>query len=272
MTSQYLHYKLADTNYNHNSVNGWFKIFSKKTPKYKNQFGSEKKTILDGFDFDERIDYIDDFEFETDNENNILKQIIKIFLGKPSVNCVVVELKNSDKTIGELKSFGYNLHCNITKNMKRRSGTIEMFNTMIKYIKNYHPECKRIICSDKADFQCSPDGNTRIPFYNLYLIRYGKGYYEHLFNFQLLDENDKITHNMNIKINKIKVSEYLHQYKYNNIDEFITLLNEGEIPKEILTRIRDEKYCEIIDKFINYIFIESRIIPFIGKLYFIDIE
>ena len=36
MTSQYLHYKLADTNYNHNIVNGWFKIFSKKTPKYKN--------------------------------------------------------------------------------------------------------------------------------------------------------------------------------------------------------------------------------------------
>ena len=161
--------------------------------------------------------------------------------------------------------------------MKRRSGTIEMFNTIIEYLRKYHPECKKIICSDKADFQCSPDGNTRIPFYNLYLIRYDKGYYEHLFTFQLLDENDRITHRHNVeniskyKIDKIKVSLYLHQYKYDNIDEFINLLMEGESPKAVLTRIRDEKYCDILDKFINFIFMESKVISFIGKIYYLDI-
>lgn len=275
---QYTHYQKADNTYNIVNNVKWTKMFTKqktlKKMKYTNKNKIQNGGVireLDNYDFDERIDYIND---DNEDESN---QLTRIFLGKPRLSCVVIEIKNIDKTVGELKSFGFNEHCNKTKNLKRQSGTINMFNTMLKYLSIYHPTCKKLYCSDTTSLDCEPYGNSNISLYKLYLIRYGKGYYEHLFNFKLVDENDQITHNTNVeninkfKVNKLAILKYLHKYNYKDIDKILELLEDGVSAATALNSIRDYKYCDIIDKLLNYIISEQKIIILDGKVYYLNL-
>ena len=139
-----------------------------------------------------------------------------------------------------------------------------------KYIVKQHPEVKIIKLTDEATTNCK---DISIDLYKLYMLKYGIGFYEKQFGFQL-EENDNMIHVLNIhKLNKINLKNIIidkksivdalnkmlyRKYSNNNIkliSEFMNNINDGELVSIFLIRYKaPENFCEIFDTFINIMF------------------
>lgn len=214
--------------------------------------------VLNNFIFEEYYD-------EEDNRNNIV-------IGKKE-QCLHGIIDNATPDTVWLEWFSYHRNCNIDKNLIRGEGTVNMMKTFIEYIRKYHPKIQKIKLSDKSEFVCS---GVNISLYKLYILKYGKSFYEHKFGFVLDTLNDpeilkkhkqNIELSKNIKINKnlikqqfekmldIKDSLNKHYLTIDLINEFVDNLNDNELVRDFLIRYKiPDNQCAIFEDFLNIIF------------------
>ena len=212
---------------------------------------------------------VDNFIFEEfyDEED----ERINIFIGKKH-QCVYGIIDKATPDLVWLEWFNYHQNCNLTQDLVKGKGTVNMMTTFIKYIKEYHPDIKIIKLSDKSEFICS---NVSISLYKLYMLKYGKSFYEK-FGFSLDNTNNPdiiIKHTKNIensktikidkefiikelkKILEVKDSLFKFYLTPQLIDDFASHLKDNELVREFLLRFRiPDTQCAIFEDFLNIIF------------------
>ena len=231
---------------------------------------------VDNFIFEENIDEDDDR--------------IQIFVGKQN-ECVLAFIDKLNPNTVWLEYFKYHQYCNIDKNLIHGEGTFKMMSAFIKYIKQNHPEVKTIKLSDKAEFICY---TTNINLYILYMLKYGKSFYEKRFEFildisentnkpELIESHYKnIANSKHIKIDKAFIIEEFNKLLQNKqtlykpyltlelINEFTSNLENNKSVRDFLMRFKiPDNQCAIFEDFLDIIFnnyLDTTIIS-IGGIY-----
>ena len=250
---------------------------SKKQKQNEIQTGGGKVEI-DNFIFEEFYDK----EYERTN----------IFIGK-KYQCVYGIIDKATPHLVWLEWFNYHQNCNITQDLVKGEGTFNMMTTFIKYIREYHTDIKIIKLSDFSEFVCS---NISISLYKLYMLKYGKSFYEK-FGFILDNTNNPDTimkHTKNIenskmiridkefiikelkKILEVKDSLFKFYLTQELIDEFTSHLEDNELVRKFLLRFRiPDTQCAIFEDFLNIIFgnynLDTSIIS-LGVIYIKNLE
>lgn len=239
--------------------------------KYIFQKGGNNVQI-DDFIFNEQFEY----DTYNNNLNNNAKKSIQIFIGSRN-DCLIGKIELDEPHIAYIQYFGYGKHCNIYSNLEKTTGTKRMMLAFFKFIVKKHPEVKIIKLTDEATTNCS---DISIDLYKLYILKYGVGFYEKQFDFQVeeqdnmpyildIHEQNKIK-SKNIKIDKQNIKKILNTMfnsKYNDndnknnnnnvklVNEFVNDINDDELVSMFLARYKaPEKLCKIFDGFINIIF------------------
>ena len=245
-------------------TNGKFKKILKhyKISNYTNKYTNK---IQNGG----HITEIDNFIFEEDYEED---ERTSIFIGK-KYECVIAFIDKQTPHLVWLEFFSYHQNCNINKDLIHGEGTFKMMTTFIKYIKQKHPEIQFIKLSDKSEFICS---DTKISLYKLYMLKYGKSYYEKQFGFILDNTNHPeilFMHKKNIinseiiKIDKefiikelkklLEVKKTLFKFYLTSelITDFTSNIKNNELVREFLLRFKiPDNQCAIFEDFLNIIF------------------
>ena len=222
-------------------------------------------------------------KYKFDFVENDLGDIIMIFIGNKE-NCLTAIIKEAEPNIVDLNGFSYYKSCNITKDLERNIGTKKMLEVFIDYIKSKYKNIEKIILSDNTEITCdNKNYRSRLPLYNLYLFKYGCGYYEKYFDFTLADDNAKKKHLMNlekyklIKCNKKDIYDFLLKIFGNNekksddvladIEEFIDEIKEDELVYKFITGFNKFKLCHILTEFLDYIMTENKLYKLYGSVY-----
>ena len=222
-------------------------------------------------------------KYKFDFVENDLGDIIMIFIGNKE-NCLTAIIKEAEPNIVDLNGFSYYKSCNITKDLERNIGTKKMLEVFIDYIKSKYKNIEKIILSDNTEITCdNKNYRSRLPLYNLYLFKYGCGYYEKYFDFTLADDNAKKKHLMNlekyklIKCNKKDIYDFLLKIFGNNekksddvladIEEFIDEIKEDELVYKFITGFNKFKLCHILIEFLDYIMTENKLYKLYGSVY-----
>lgn len=259
--------------------------------KYIFQKGGNNVQI-DDFIFNEQYEY--DNNNNNNNLNNGVKKSIQIFIGSRS-DCLIGKIELDEPHIAYIQYFGYGKHCNIYSNLEKITGSKRMMYAFFKFIVKKHPEVKIIKLTDEATTNCK---DISIDLYMLYMLKYGVGFYEKQFGFQVeekdnmpnildIDKQNKIK-SKNIKINKQLINEKLNKMftsinntssnnntnsNINLVDEFMNSINNDELVSMYLARYKSpEKLCKIFDGFINIVFnLHLQVLPQ-PLIYYISIE
>ena len=233
-------------------------------------------------------------KYKFDFVENDLGDIIMVFIGNKE-NCLTAIIKEEEPNIVDLNGFSYYKSCNITKDLERNIGTKKMLEVFIDYIKSKYKNIEKIILSDNTEITCNNKNYiSRLPLYNLYLFKYGYGYYEKYLNFKLVDDNTKQKHLMNlekyklIKCNKKDIYDFLLKIFGNNekksddvladIEEFIGEINNDkgargaealadELVYKFITGFNKFKLCHILIEFLDYIMTENKLYKLYGSVY-----
>ena len=216
------------------------------------------------------ITEIDNFIFEEDYDEE--DERISIFIGK-KYECVIAFIDKQTPNLVWLEFFSYHQNCNINKDLIHGEGTFNMMSTFIKYIKQKHPEIQFIKLSDKSEFICS---DTKISLYKLYMLKYGKSFYEKKFGFILDNTNHPETifiHKKNIinsehiridkefiieelkKLLEIKKTLFKFYLTSELINNFTSNIENNELVRDFLSRFKiPDNQCSIFEDFLNIIF------------------
>jgi hypothetical protein len=222
-------------------------------------------------------------KYKFDFQENDLGDMKLIFIGNKE-NCITALIKDDEPNIVDLNGFSYYKSCNFTKDLEKKSGSQQMMNTFIKYIKEKYKNVNTIILSDNSHIVCSnkafKDYKKRLPLYNLYLFKYGCGYYEKNFNFTLVD--DGVKHKLNLEkyktitLNKDKIYTFLlnifditNQLIMNDIEEFMNLISDNELAYKFIKHYDNSKVelCYILNEFLDYIMTENKLYKLYGSTY-----
>lgn len=220
---------------------------------------------------------------------NIFTKNIEIFVGGTD-QCLhaIINYENkvnnnnnfykNDKNVAILEYFGYSKRCNIHKDLEKTTGTQRMMNSFFKYIKKHHPDIKYIKLQDETNIDCN---DVKINLYQLYILKYGKSYYEKHFNFNIstednnkdnikkyyenielakiitIDKNEIKKHLLNIykNMNEIKDTIKNNYITLKIIDNFLSDIKDGELVRTFLLRYKPtDEFCNIFKDFIEFIF------------------
>jgi len=253
--------------------------------RYMNLLNKKRTKVQKGGEIFGNGKYVFDFQ------ENDLEDMTIIFVGNKE-NCITGIINYEEPTVIDLNGFSYYKSCNITKDLERKTGTIEMMNTFIKYIKQNqkYANINKIVLTDNTYIECNAPQSIykkRLSLYNLYLFKYGCGYYEKNFYFKLID--DGIKHKLNLEkykiitINKEKVYQFLlkifnkpnakmpNEEITNDIDEFINLITDNELAYKFIRNFDKFKLCYILNEFLDYIITENKLYKLHGSSYQKDI-
>lgn len=217
-------------------------------------------------------------KYKFDFKEDIQDDIIIIFIGNKE-NCITAIIYKDNPDVIELQSFGYYKSCNIYKNLERKEGTIQMMNIFIDYIKQKYINIRKIILTDNSSIKCNNENYKKnIQLYNLYLFKYGCGYYEKHFNFTLIDDLPK--HKMNldkyktITLNKQNILQFLLNLFNNDnliiqkdIENFSSQIIDGEYAYKFILRFTDLSLCYIFNEFLDYLMTENKLYKLYGSIY-----
>ena len=222
-------------------------------------------------------------KYKFDFQENDLGDMKLIFIGNKE-NCITALIKDDEPNIVDLNGFSYYKSCNFTKDLERKSGSQQMMNTFIKYIKEKYKNVNTIILSDNSHIVCNnkvfKDYKKRLPLYNLYLFKYGCGYYEKNFNFTLVD--DGVKHKLNLEkyktitLDKDKIYTFLltifdktNPLIMNDIEEFMNLITNNELVYKFIKHYDSVKVdlCYILNEFLDYIMTENKLYKLYGSTY-----
>jgi len=198
------------------------------------------------------------FDFKVDKDDDLTK----IFIGN-HIDCFIGLIHSNNPTELIIQGFGYNKYCNESKDLEPINGTKIMFNTILNYIKAKFKKIKRIELTDTATIKCKSDiidETYSINLYDLYFLKYAKGYYLQNFKFKFSYNRHKIIHRQNIinylqyKLKYKDLVKYLSIYIKNNVKynailvelkHFFTINSElkKELTyKEISRNLKTQKY------------------------------
>jgi hypothetical protein len=222
-------------------------------------------------------------KYKFDFQENDLGDMKLIFIGNKE-NCITALIKDDEPNIVDLNGFSYYKSCNFTKDLERKSGSQQMMNTFIKYIKEKYKNVNTIILADNSHIVCSnkafKDYKKRLPLYNLYLFKYGCSYYEKYFNFTLVD--DGVKHNFNLEkyktitLDKDKIYTFLltifdktNPLIMNDIEKFMNLITDNELAYKFIKHYDYDKVelCYILNEFLDYIMTENKLYKLYGSTY-----
>lgn len=244
--------------------------------RYMNLLNKKRTKVQKGGEIFGNGKYVFDFQ------ENDLEDMTIIFVGNKE-NCITGIINYEEPTVIDLNGFSYYKSCNITKDLERKTGTIEMMNTFIKYIKQNqkYANINKIVLTDNTYIECNAPQSIykkRLSLYNLYLFKYGCGYYEKNFNFKLID--DGIKHKLNLEkykiitIDKEKVYQFLLKIFNkpieeitNDIDEFMNLITYNELAYKFIRNFNKFKLCYILNEFLDYIITENKLYKLQGSSY-----
>lgn len=195
---------------------------------------------------------------------------ITIKVGNKSIDCILLNIDKTNLSTAELNQFNFHNSCNIYKNLDRISGTKNMMNTLLQFIKSNYKSIKNICLIDSALYNCSKKDNFKSAFslYDLYLFKYNSTYYTYNYGFKFYDENDTISHNENIKlikdykIDKLELEKFLKMKGKNikvssidnDINELILNINDNELAISFIKRFKfDENTCYLMKYFFEFI-------------------
>lgn len=217
---------------------------------------------------------IEDFEYDIDTTEEDGE--IHVFIGNKK-NCILGRISSETPHILLLQNFSYYRKCNITKNLEPKTGTSRMMKTFLQYVASTLSQIKIIELSDDSGFNC---GDTKIYHYVPYLFKYGCGYYEYHFGFNInpvykfeREHNTRIY--KKLVINKKEFIEYIKDLdnSKNNIDVFLSYLQDGELITTFMKTFKIPDYlCELFNKFIMFIKVKYGIIGLDGITYSNTIE
>lgn len=216
-------------------------------------------------------------KYKFDFQENDLGDMQIIFIGNKE-NCITGLIKIEEPNVLDVNGFSYFRSCNITKDLERKTGTIQMMNTFIKYIKEHYPNITKIILADNTYFDCNKY-NSRLNLYNLYLFKYGCGYYEKYFNFILAD--GAVKHKLNLEkyktitIDKEQIYQHLltifNKQEPNiitDINEFMSFLIDNELVYKFVKRFHNDDLCYIFKEFLDFIMTEHKLFQLNGSVYY----
>ena len=171
-------------------------VFPKRDNLVKQYGGTHITRGNDTFDFQMNKEYDND----DNNNSNSSHYKIKIFIGNNKKRICLTGLIEPEKPNEiYLEAFGYYNECSMNEKLKQKTGTQNMMYAFIEYLQNEYPNVECIILDDKSVFYCN---DVKIPTYPYYLFKYGSSYYEHNFNFHIIDPLKQSIHNENIKKSK----------------------------------------------------------------------
>lgn len=222
-------------------------------------------------------------KYKFDFQENDLGDMKLIFIGNKE-NCITALIKDDEPNIVDLNGFSYYKSCNFTKDLERKSGSQQMMNTFIKYIKEKYKNVNTIILTDNSHIVCNnkvfKDYKKRLPLYNLYLFKYGCGYYEKNFNFTLVDDGVKHKFNLekyktitldkdNIYIYLLTIFDKTNPLIINDIEEFMNLITDNELVYKFIKHYDSDKIelCYILNEFLDYIMTENKLYKLYGSTY-----
>jgi hypothetical protein len=198
------------------------------------------------------------FDFKVDKDDDLTK----IFIGN-HIDCFIGLIHSNNPTELIIQGFDYNKYCNESKDLEPINGTKIMFNTILNYIKAKFKKIKRIELNDTATIKCKSDiidETYSINLYDLYFLKYAKGYYLQNFKFKFSYNRHKIIHRQNIinylqyKLKYKDLVKYLSIYIKNNVKynailvelkHFFTInieLKKELTYKEISRNLKTQKY------------------------------
>ena len=204
-----------------------------------------------------------------------------IFVGKNG-KCVFGQIDKYQPDTMIIQNFSYYNDCNTIKQFEKGKDMKRLMETMIRFIKENYPEIKQLLLSDEATLLCESKINNRI--YNIYLpklyfLKYGMGYYQYNFGFQLIDkEFDATLQDNKIIFSKfeLKKKEFIKNLEKKNIihipeiqRDLTTLfngknkLNSIEISKQLELHYD----CIFLYILINYIYAKTEIEDIMGASY-----
>jgi len=178
-----------------------------------------------------------------------------------------------------IQNFTYYNDCNTIKSFEKGKGMKRLMNTMIRYIKDNYPEIKQLQLDDEAVLLCeSKIDNSiyRIYLPRLYFLKYGMGYYQYNFGFQLTGRKFETTlqnnkqHFSSFELKKEDFIKDLEIEKLTLIPEIqrdLTILFNGKDKLnsvEISKQLELHYDCMFLNILINYIYAESKIRDLMG--------
>lgn len=178
-----------------------------------------------------------------------------------------------------IQNFTYYNDCNTIKSFEKGKGMKRLMDTMIRYIKDNYPNVKKLQLDDEAVLLCNSkikERVYRIYLPRLYFLKYGVGYYQYNFGFQLTDgEYDNTLQNNKQKLENFKLvkDNLIKDLEIENLTlipeiqkDLTTLFND----KNILTSVEISKQlelrydCMFLYTLINYIYAEAKIRDLMG--------
>lgn len=178
-----------------------------------------------------------------------------------------------------IQNFTYYNDCNTIKSFEKGKGMKRLMDTMIRYIKDNYPNVKKLQLDDEAVLLCNSkikERVYRIYLPRLYFLKYGVGYYQYNFGFQLTDgEYDNTLQNNKQKLENFKLvkDNLIKDLEIENLTlipeiqkDLTTLFND----KNILTSVEISKQlelrydCVFLYTLINYIYAEAKIRDLMG--------
>lgn len=171
------------------------------------------------------------FDFKVDKDDDLTK----IFIGN-HIDCFIGLMHSNNPIELIIQGFGYNKYCNESKDLEPINGTKIMFNTILNYIKAKFKKIKRIELTDTATIKCKSDiidETYSINLYDLYFLKYAKGYYLQNFKFKFSYNRHKIIHRQNI-INYLQ-----YKLKYNDLVKYLSIYIKNNVKyNDILVELK----------------------------------
>lgn len=274
--SFYHQYKLVDIK---NGTNFYDEFIKNKKDKHRTK-KQKLKSLFGGVIYHSNNGK-NSFDIKVD-EN---EEETRIFVGRYG-KCFFGRIDKYQPDTVIIQSFAYYNDCNTIKSFEKGKGMKRLMNTMIRYVRDNYPNVKQLQLDDNAALLCESkidNSITHIYLSRLYFLKYGMGYYQYNFKFQLINERFKVILQDNkdifsrfelIKGYFIKDLEKMKLIQIPEIQNDLTKLFNGKDKLnsvEISKQLELHYDCIFLDTLITYIYTESKIKDLLGKSYTLTI-
>lgn len=103
----------------------------------------------------------------------------EILLGGARRKCIIVHIYPKDEFCTLIDAF-HDKECNLTEDLPKKSGTIEMISAGIALCKKLYPKLKYMSLQDESVIKCGNGKN--LPLSDVYMLLYGQTWYQNYFN------------------------------------------------------------------------------------------
>lgn len=141
-----------------------------------------------------------------------------LFIGGCKKRCITIT-KFIDNDNAHIEGITYDTLCNISKDMKRSSGTIDMIKTALTFLIRIFPKIRTVSFVDKSEIYCKNNAHVYLASYHF--LKYGKTWYEDKFDAIPEESCDRKVYN--------RFKKNIGKYTTSSFKEFCSLYLEKNI-------------------------------------------